>query len=490
MLAEADPVKALEFLTSTVEGYQETSYRYVLPSLLLTRAQVLRHLDRDPEAEADLREAIEEVERQRSEVGTSQHRVAFFDEAQEIFEELVLLFEEQGYLDQALAFDEAARARVLFDWIQEANSSRQTTGSPSLDTNVPLEVVDLLEELPPGTAVIQLRVFKERLLIWVLRLGKIERIWVEITGAEVGRLSRELRRVIQDQENSTNLERAGADLFSAVVEPAQAMLDGISHLVFVPHGPLHGVPFAALFEPTRGRYLIEDYVLSVAPSSSAFLHAVRRGSGPMKSALFPALVIGDPTLDPVLFPLPPLEAARQEAEEVAALYSPGSRLFLREAATRRAFLAHATDAAVIHIAAHAQPNSEVPLASRLLLARDGEKGDGSLEVQDLLGLDLSSTRLVVLSACATALGSSSKSEGTQNLARPFLAAGVPAVVATLWNIDDRAATTLMVRLHQYLLTGQTASEALRKVQLKAMAETDNPANTAVIWAAFGVWGGG
>lgn len=43
----------------------------------------------------------------------------------------------------------------------------------------------------------------------------------------------------------------------------------------VPHGPLHGAPFAALRDPLTGRRLIEDYQLTVAPSA-AILAGLRR----------------------------------------------------------------------------------------------------------------------------------------------------------------------------------------------------------------------
>jgi CHAT domain-containing protein len=46
--------------------------------------------------------------------------------------------------------------------------------------------------------------------------------------------------------------------------------------------------------------------------------------------------------------------------------------------------------------------------------------------------------LVVLSACQTALGEEIRGEGLVGLTRPFMYAGVPRIVASLWQVPDRA----------------------------------------------------
>jgi len=81
--------------------------------------------------------------------------------------------------------------------------------------------------------------------------------------------------------------------------------------------------------------------------------------------------------------------------------------------------------------------------------------------------NLSSTRLVSLSACDTGLvdvwQTSSEYLG---LATAFLQAGVPAVVAALWQVNDRATSLLMKRFYyNHLIESMSPAQALRKAQL-------------------------
>jgi CHAT domain-containing protein len=97
---------------------------------------------------------------------------------------------------------------------------------------------------------------------------------------------------------------------------------------------------------------------------------------------------------------------------------------------------------------------------------------------------LTRTRLVVLASCRTATGRVSRTEGVENLARPFLAAGVPAVIASLWDVDDPAAVAFMTRFYRHLRCSFDAAAALRSAQIEALAEPSGGMETLRSWAAF------
>jgi CHAT domain-containing protein len=101
---------------------------------------------------------------------------------------------------------------------------------------------------------------------------------------------------------------------------------------------------------------------------------------------------------------------------------------------------------------------------------------------------VSRTRLVVLAACDTGNGYVSDSDGVQSLARPFLAAGVPSVVATLNPVHDLATKTLLTVFHRRFRSGASAAEAMRQAQLSLLYGPDAALRSPMYWAPFQVLG--
>lgn len=191
---------------------------------------------------------------------------------------------------------------------------------------------------------------------------------------------------------------------------------------------------------------------------------------------------------------PDLANAASEAEAVAKLYSQ-PRLLIGSGATESAFRKQAPFSEVIHIASHAVSNRQSPLLSSLLLTPDPftpspEVADGNLQAYEIYQLNLSRTKLIVLSACETGVGRSFDGEGVMSLARPFLIAGAPVVIASLWSIESKSAERLMVAFHQCRIReGQNVMQALRQAQLKLLREEQRADLPATDWASFSVYGG-
>ncbi len=112
--------------------------------------------------------------------------------------------------------------------------------------------------------------------------------------------------------------------------------------------------------------------------------------------------------------------------------------------------------------------------------------DGVLTALEVLGLNLTGTRLVVLSACETGLGEIHEGEGVYGLRRSFQEAGVAEVISSLWAVSDRGTQALMAAFYQRLLAGEPAREALRETQLELM---DSPQwGYPYVWSAFMIVG--
>jgi len=172
-----------------------------------------------------------------------------------------------------------------------------------------------------------------------------------------------------------------------------------------------------------------------------------------------------------------LTFAPQEARAIAELYR--TEPLSGSQATETAFRVRAGQADIIHLAAHGELNPVQPLFSRILFGKDGIN-DGSLEVHEVYGLDLKEADLVVLSACDTQLGPLSRGDDFVGLSRAFLAAGAPAVVATLWPVDDEATGLLMTRFYSNRNDGLGAAAALAAAQRATRAKYPHP----YYWAGF------
>ncbi|RMH23213.1 MAG: CHAT domain-containing protein [Acidobacteria bacterium] len=130
-------------------------------------------------------------------------------------------------------------------------------------------------------------------------------------------------------------------------------------------------------------------------------------------------------------------------------------------------------------------DAEHPRLSRLLLSqvdRQGRPRAGDLYLHDVYELSLAA-ELVVLSGCRTALGREVRGEGLIGLSRGFFYAGVPRLVASLWQVEDRTTAELMERFYRALLAdGLAPPAALRRAQLELRRQ---PAwRDPFHWAAF------
>jgi len=261
-----------------------------------------------------------------------------------------------------------------------------------------------------------------------------------------------------------NLER---QLYDLLLRTALAHLEGKSALCIIPHGDLHLIPFHALRADSE--YVIETFNVWYAPSTSVLdlcYQRQRRSRGRL-------LAMGNPDLGDLTYALP---FAEDEVMSISAMLNAES--YVGPDASLDELIKRWGDCDLIHLACHASWDPHQPEFTALLLSPAGGD-DGRLEVHDLFALDhdllLSQ---VVLSACQTSLGLGADLIG---LTTGFLYAGAPAVISSLWRVDDHSTSELMLAFYRNLLTSSRV-EALRQAQsdLKRAARHSHPYH----WAPF------
>jgi len=272
-------------------------------------------------------------------------------------------------------------------------------------------------------------------------------------------------------------------LHAQVWAPLAAALGAARRVYVAPHGSLHYLPWAALHNGHR--WLVEQHELVLVPGAAVWLAARRRPPPRYRSLL--ALGHGGVALPQVEAELHAVAAAfatrsgaaladRDAAGEAASAGAPVV-LHLGAAATAAALLAGAGGADVVHLACHAEFRADSPYFSALHLA------DGELTLRDAAALPLRAS-LVTLSACETGLSRVAPGDELVGLVRGFLLAGAPAVLASLWTVDDASTAELMQRFYAGLCAGARPAAALRAAQSALAVAGRHPFH----WAAFALHG--
>ena len=323
-----------------------------------------------------------------------------------------------------------------------------------------------------------------------------------VLAARASRFAETLARPAAGPSDRAEQRTIAQHLYEDLLAPLAGALATQRRLVIVPDRELNVVPFDALVVPAghmtqaerseasrRGipYYLIFRHTISYAPSLAALdgLHA--EGRRRAETPRHPFLAFADPHFGPR--PLPRLEQTRTEAlrasSHLRAAASPGT-LYLGLDATEARLKALALSRyRVVHLATHGYTPD--PAAGReppalVLGASEGE--DGVLHLEEVVDLRLDAD-LVVLSACATGRSALEPADGLQSLTQGFLYAGSSAVLATLWEVEDRHAADFMDDFYRALGAGRASAEAVRDARI-AMITRPRPAASGAVRGIGGI----
>jgi CHAT domain-containing protein len=473
-LLQTDPLAAIQHYTRALEHTGTRELHAYTAWLYAQRAEAHRLAKQDPEP--DLLSSLQTVEaegmallarRQRGEGEELWN--GYFSRFQKPYHRLLRLYIDQERYDDALQIAEGGRAYELLQFVGGARARPGT--------------------LPDGTFVLEYVVMDDRTYVFIVSNGALEVVTLPVTASDVEKWRAAFMRAVtlrKEQEAAVALEKPYARLVAEPLRRIQQKFARVPNLVFVPDGAMHGMPLAALRDGATKKHLIEKAIVSIAPSMALYLHA-RAVDAAMPFERIPSLLlVGDPAFRRNEFTQGldyPLHHARAEVHEIRALNEAGVEILLGGDATVPAFLSAAKNKTIVHLAAHSIVNADAPSKSTLVLAPSADD-EGLLTAEELVRqLKLNRTRLMVLSTCSSAGGRPIGPEGVAPLVRPLFGAGVPAIIGTLWNVEDATAKEFLVSFHRDYRTSSDAASAMRSAQLKLLGN-----NNILTWAPFQVIG--
>jgi CHAT domain-containing protein len=506
-LMRSRPLEAILAFSKALDG-TSPSFRTFHASLLAQRAEAEMHAGNDEEAERDLRQSLDVLRQEESAILATRRSgqgedlwSSYFARFQHTYRVLIRLLVDEGRPAAAFSYAERARAFEVVDLVKRLSPGPQIHGLQATpDENSARQMIAGIQaSLPAGTFLIQYCVLEDRTYTWIIARDAFQLFTsLRVKRADTVRWSTEL----QEAARNKNKNAADTVLLAAFAGLAAEPLAAIAkmpgggrpgRLVFVPDGAIHGLPIVALRNPETHRYLLEEAPVEISGSITLYLSSLQRDRALPVTTTPSVLVIGDPDFDRTLTfaqGMRDLPYAKSEAVQIHALYAPNAELLTGAAATVPAFLERAAGHDIVHVAGHAIVNAQQPSHSLLLLAPSPNRS-GAIDAQEMLTrLRLDRTRLVVLSTCSSAGGLPVGPEGVAPLVRPLLAAGVPAVIGSLWDVDDATTEELMVSFHRHYEEGSDAAEAMRAAQLGLLSKTNhNPGLRSVLaWAPFQVIG--
>ncbi|MCP4695451.1 MAG: CHAT domain-containing protein [Gammaproteobacteria bacterium] len=429
-------------------------------------------------------QAINSLERSRPVLSTAQ----FHKTVQPVYFELADLLLQQAAktrsqerLREARKVVERFKAFELENYFQDECITKIQAKDVDLD--------EVLSSLDPSAAVLYPVLLPDRLELLLTFRGEIIQKTVSGDEADFRSLTtRWVNDLYRGRVFDKRAEIRARRLYDEwLIAPLETELDehGTKTLVIVANGILRTLPFAALYDGKR--FLIEKYALAVTPA----LALTDPKMVPWKNAdillggLSQVNALEDVEISRDIIRKREntlLPSVAEELHGIHELFGKKGPLLMdgdfRIKEVERALAAESYS--VVHFATHGEFNPQrsfvraydgnITMDRLDMLMRRGRFRDNPVE-------------LLVLSACETARGDSERALG---LAGVTLKAGVRSALASLWPVDDKATSQLMLAFYRQLKANPKISkaEALQNAQRQMLADSLPQYRHPKSWAGF------
>jgi CHAT domain-containing protein len=454
---ELEPASAARDLDEAISEASRGDFHAVLGDLYLDRARARRKLGQVAEAVSDLEAAARETVAGVEGIDAMSGRALFLSRKRRLVEEAVSLFAlDLGDQEQALR------------WLQFARDAAAPPAKHGAD----------LCSAGSGEF-LALMALPRRVARWRCHDGGVSFDSIEIERGALSMTIETFRKQIEGGADEATLAERAGDLFEILLAPIRNEVEAGREVGIFSDGWLAGVPLAAMRDPRTGKWvgeLVELPLLAELPMAGG------QPPGSARAGWSSLLAVADPEVPEDLVSIfPPLPGARREGEMVARFF-PHSLVLSGAEASKKRLLATWTQFDVIHIAAHGVANSVDPGRSGLVLA--GTDNNALLTSDEVARLAPLHAQLVVLSACGSGRGYGTSSIGSLSAAAGFLAAGVPDVVGTMWDVDDEISLRFMEAFHRRISQGERPGSALLEARRDLVESGDRKLRVPRNWAGY------
>ncbi|MDO5972502.1 CHAT domain-containing protein [Flavivirga aquimarina] len=256
-----------------------------------------------------------------------------------------------------------------------------------------------------------------------------------------------------------------------------AKASNFKNIVIIPDGLLSFIPFEALLTSkthttnfSKMPFVIQKQHIVYNTSPAFYLKNEAENNTNKLLGIFPVF---EKTKNSLTYSIDEANAIKEEIP---------SQLFLKDKATKKAFIENSLNYSILHLSTHASSGD-------FLTSANIEFYNDTMYLNELYSLNLN-TNLVVLSACETGVGKLYKGEGAMSIARGFQYAGAQNVLFSLWQINDLSTSQIMKSFYKNYGDNQSAYTSNHQSKLDYLKNEgiSNIKKSPYYWSAFVYYG--
>jgi len=445
-----------ELLKTAQDNYISLNYFRVLGDTYLRLKQL-------NQASSAYQSAIQIADSTLYSLKDSGRRMQWMKATDESYRGMVRVLLEEKKDDQALQFWERYKGRPL--------AGESHSGGFEETAAVPQARIRWRTDSPrPSRQETRLiyATFEDGLQVWTTGSKNVQSKWIKIKQEDLAHDIRDfVAKCAASGSDLAELQVQGKKLFSILLQPIILQLSESSPVIVELDRPAYGLPIEALMSP-EGWYFGGRYSVVYSPGMMMERNIRMPGEIGLQE---PLLLVDASQTDSSSY----LPGDELERKTIARTF-PNSKIMDSNHANWTQVAGALSQSHIFHFMGHGKPDRT---GAYLVLSKSS-----SLKATDFSPELLKSSRLAVLSACSTGVGGEDGLLDTGNLVHSFLAAGVPSVIASRWNVDSENTAKLMSSFYLHLGKNETVAQSISEARREILATRQHP----YYWASFNLSG--